>query len=43
MDTERVKMANPIIQIGDEIREMTDEEHADHLAMLASAVPQEVE
>jgi hypothetical protein len=36
-------MTNPIIQIGDEIRVMTDEEHADYLAMLASAEPQEVE
>ena len=29
-------MPNPLIQIDDEIREMTDEEHADYLAMLAT-------
>ena len=29
-------MANPLIQIDDEIREMTDEEYAAYLALIAS-------
>jgi hypothetical protein len=29
----------PLIQIDDEIREMTDEEYADYLAMQAAYVP----
>lgn len=28
-------MSKPLIQIDDEIREMTDEEHADYLASIA--------
>jgi hypothetical protein len=28
MDTEQAKMSNPLIQIDDEVREMTDEEYA---------------
>jgi len=30
-------MSNPLIQIGDEVREMTDEEHANYLATIADA------
>lgn len=30
-------MSNPLIQIDDEIREMTDEEHAAYLEMQATA------
>jgi hypothetical protein len=30
-------MSKPLIQIDDEIREMTDEEHAAHLEMQANA------
>lgn len=32
MDTERPKMTRPNIQIGDEVREMTEEEYAELLA-----------
>lgn len=34
-------MANPLIQIDDEIREMTDEELAEYEAMQAAYVPLE--
>jgi hypothetical protein len=30
-------MAKPLIQIGDEVREMTDEEHSAYLEMQANA------
>ena len=30
-------MSNPLIQIGDEIREMTDEEHAQYLQAIADS------
>jgi hypothetical protein len=30
-------MSNPLIQIGDEIREMTDEETAEYEAIIASS------
>jgi hypothetical protein len=32
-------MTNPLIQIGDEIREMTDEEFAEYEALIANADP----
>jgi hypothetical protein len=32
-------MANPLIQIGNEIREMTDEELAEYEARIANAEP----
>lgn len=32
-------MTKPLIQIDDEIREMTDEEYAEYLEMQASAPP----
>jgi hypothetical protein len=32
MDTERVKMSNPNMQIDDVVREMTDAEYAEFLA-----------
>ena len=35
-------MANPLIQIDDEVREMTDEEHAQYLATIADAPKLEV-
>jgi hypothetical protein len=34
---ERVKMANPLIQIDDEIREMTDEEYAEYLLQMGDS------
>jgi hypothetical protein len=36
---EQVKMANPLIQIDDEVREMTDEEYENYLAQVASTPP----
>jgi len=30
-------MTNPLIQINDEVREMTDEEHAEFLELLANS------
>lgn len=32
-------MTKPLIQIGDEVREMTDEEHAAYLEWQANVVP----
>jgi hypothetical protein len=32
-------MSNPLIQIDDEIREMTDEEYANYEAIIADAEP----
>jgi hypothetical protein len=32
-------MANPLIQIDDEVREMTDEEYADYQAEVAEFIP----
>jgi hypothetical protein len=32
-------MSNPIIQIDDEVREMTDEEYAEYEAIIADAEP----
>jgi hypothetical protein len=32
-------MSNPLIQIDDEIREMTDEEYAEYEASIANAQP----
>ena len=32
-------MSNPLIQIGDEVREMTDEEHAVYLQTVANTPP----
>ena len=32
-------MTNPLIQIDDEIREMTDEEYAEYEALIANAEP----
>jgi hypothetical protein len=32
-------MSNPLIQIDDEIREMTDEEYAQYEALIANAQP----
>jgi hypothetical protein len=34
----QVKMANPLIQIDDEIREMTDDEYADYQEIIKNAV-----
>jgi hypothetical protein len=42
MDTQRLKMTNPIIQIDDEVREMTDEEYADYLE-LCETIPAVIE
>ena len=39
MDMERVNMTNPLIQIDDEIREMTDEEYADYLLEIQDSTP----
>ena len=36
MVTERVNMTNPLIQIDDEVREMTDEEYATFQEEVAS-------
>jgi hypothetical protein len=36
-DMERAKMTNPLIQIDDEVREMTDEEHEAYLEAIANA------
>jgi hypothetical protein len=32
-------MSKPLIQIGDEVREMTDEEYADYQALVAENAP----
>jgi hypothetical protein len=32
-------MSNPLIQIDDEVREMTDEEYAQYEALIANAEP----
>lgn len=32
-------MSKPLIQINDEVREMTDEEYADHQAIIANPHP----
>jgi hypothetical protein len=32
-------MANPLIQVDDEVREMTDEEYANYLAEIADIQP----
>jgi hypothetical protein len=40
MAYESKTMSNPLIQIDDEIREMTDEEHAQHEQTLQSANPE---
>jgi hypothetical protein len=32
-------MTKPLIQVGDEIREMTDEEHARYLEIIKDEVP----
>ena len=32
-------MANPLIQIDDEVREMTDEEYAEYLERIAEPTP----
>jgi hypothetical protein len=37
MDMELVKMEKPLIQIDDEVREMTDEEHEAYLEQVAGA------
>jgi hypothetical protein len=37
MDMEPVKMTKPLIQIDDEIREMTDEEYAEYLQIVENA------
>jgi hypothetical protein len=39
MDMERVKMTKPLIQIEDEVREMTDEEYDEMVKIRAGYVP----
>jgi hypothetical protein len=39
MDMERVNMTKPLIQIDDDVREMTDEEYAEYLAIENSETP----
>jgi hypothetical protein len=36
MDTEQAKMTKPLIQIDDEVREMTDDEYAQYQEMISS-------
>jgi hypothetical protein len=43
MDMEQVKMTKPLIQIDDEVREMTDDEYSDYLIAVANESQPEIE